>query len=97
MAIMPEQLAQHTVKNYKCSKCYGLLCLMMATNIEGQLEKSDKGEQLFEVKCRSANEDLGFVSKSFVEKERAKDFDWAYEVKRDLSRMGIIQRRAHAD
>jgi len=98
MAIMPEQLARHTVENYRCSKCYGLLCLRLATNPDGQLEKSDKGEQLLEVKCRSANEDLGFVSKSFVDKERAKDFDWSYEVTRDLSRMGIIQRRtAHAD
>jgi len=90
MSKMLEQLARHTVKNYRCSRCYGLLCLRLATNPDGQLEKSDGGEQLVQVKCRSANEDFGFVSKSFVEKERSKDFDWAYEVKRDLSKMGII-------
>jgi len=90
MCKMTERLARHTVKNYRCSRCYGLLCLKLATNPDGQLEKSSEGEQLIEVKCRATNEDFGFVSNSFVEKERSRDFDWAYEVKRDLSRMGIV-------
>ena len=91
MAIMPAQLAQHTIDNYRCSRCWGFLVKTWVTGPDGQLEKTpDGGEQLVQVKCRSANEDFGFVSKSFVEKERSKDFDWAYEVKRDLSKMGII-------
>jgi len=93
MAIMPAQLAQHTVDNYRCSRCWGFLVKTWVTGPDGQLEKSPDGDQLAEVKCRKANEDFGFVSKSFVEKERSKDFDYSYEVNRDLSRMGIIQRR----
>ena len=90
MAIMPEQLARHTVDNYLCSRCWGFLVKTWVTGPDGQLEKSPDGEQLAEVKCRADNEDFGFVSKSFAEKERAKDFDQAFEVKRDLIKMGII-------
>ena len=98
MAIMPEQLAQHTVENYKCSKCYGLLVLTWAKGSDGQLEKTEAGEQLAEVKCRAADQDLGFVSKYFVDQERAKDFDYAYEVKRDLIQMGLITKeKAYAN
>ena len=90
MAIMPNQIAQHTVKNYKCSKCWGFLFMKLAVDGAGQLEKSEEGVQLAEVKCRNHDKDLGFVSNYFIEKERAKDFDHAYEVKRDLINMGII-------
>jgi len=57
---------------------------------DGQLKKSDGGETLAEVKCRDADEDHGFVSQYFIENERVKDFGYAYEVKRDLIREGII-------
>lgn len=90
MSIMPNQLAQHTVENYKCSRCWGFLVKSWVKGSDGQLEKSEEGEQLAEVKCRSCNEDLGFVSNTYIERERAKDFNYAYEVKRDLSRDGII-------
>ena len=98
MSKMPEQLARHTVENYRCSKCYGLLFLSWVVGPDGQLEKTEEGEQLAEVKCRAADEDLGFVSKYFVEQERAKDFDYSFEVKRDLVRMGLIAKeKAYAD
>jgi len=90
MAIMPEQLAQHTIDNYRCSRCWGFLVKTWVRGLGGTLEKTSDGEQLAEVKCRSCNEDLGFVTHSFTERERAKDFDHAFEVKRDLINMGII-------
>ena len=90
MAKMPEQLAQHTVDNYRCSKCFGLLVLTWAVDEEGRLEKTEEGEQLAEVKCRKENDDRGFVSQYFVDREMERDFSWAYEVKRDLIQMGII-------
>ena len=64
--------------------------MKLAVDGAGQLEKSEEGVQLAEVKCRNHDKDLGFVSNYFIEKERAKDFDHAYEVKRDLINMGII-------
>ena len=98
MAKMPEQLAQHTAENYRCSKCWGFLVKTWVKGSDGQLKKSEEGEQLAEVKCRAADEDLGFVSKYFVEQERAKDFDYSFEVKRDLVRMGLITKeKAYAD
>ena len=90
MAKMPEQLAQHTVEYYRCSRCWGFLVKSWVSGPDGQLEKTPEGNQLAEVKCRSCNEDLGFVSLAFTEKERAKDFNYGYEVTRDLSRMGIV-------
>ena len=90
MAKMPEQLAQHTVDNYCCSRCWGFLVKRLVVGQDGQLEKTPEGQQLAEVKCRDCKEDLGFVSQAFIEKERAKDFDYGYEVKRDLIQMGII-------
>ena len=90
MAIMSEQMAQHTVEKYRCSRCWSFLFKIWAIDENGQLRKTEEGEQLAIVKCRSCNEDLGFVSVSFTEKERSKDFDNAFEVKRDLLRMGII-------
>lgn len=97
MAIVPEQLAQHTVDNYRCSKCWSFLFKVWVVCEDGQLEKSEEGEQLAEVKCRSCNEDLGFVSSSYIERERAKDFGWAYEVKKDLLKMGIITKEKAYD
>ena len=90
MSIMPEQLARHTVENYRCSRCWGFLVMRLKVLPDGQLEKSEEGETLAEVKCRESDEDLGFVSQYFIEQERAKDFDHGYEVKRDLVREGII-------
>ena len=87
---MPEKLAKHTIANYKCSRCWGDLSMSWAVDEEGQLEKAVGGEQLAKVVCRTSGEDLGFVSKNFMEKERTRDFDWAFEVKRDLLKMGII-------
>ena len=94
MATMPEQLAQHTIDHYKCSRCWGFLVKTWAIGPDGQLKKTSDGEQLAEVKCRHCKEDLGFVSQSFIEKEIAKDFNFGYEVKRDLSRMGITKEKA---
>ena len=90
MAIMPEQLAQHTVKNYKCSKCWGFLVKTWVTGPDGQLEKTPDGEQLADVKCREFPDHKGFVTQGWIERERARDFDNAFEVKRDLLKMGII-------
>lgn len=90
MAIMPDQLAQDTVENYRCSRCWGFLVKRWVIGSDGLPEKTEEGEQLAEVKCRSCNEDFGFVTQGWIDKERAKDFDQAYEVKRDLIQMGII-------
>ena len=90
MSIMPEQLARHTVENYKCSRCWGFLVMTWVKGSNGQLVKAKEGEVLCEVKCRSADQDFGFVSNSYIERERAKDFDNAFEVKRDLIQLGII-------
>lgn len=90
MSIMPEQIARHTVDNYRCSRCWGFLVMEWVKESDGQLKKSDQGEQLAEVKCRTDNEDLGFVSQTFIEKEKTLDFGNAFEVKRDLVKMGII-------
>lgn len=90
MSKMPEQIAQHTVDNYRCSRCWGFLVKTWAVDKDGQLEKTDAGEQLAEVKCRADDADLGFVSNYFIEQERALDFGNAFEVKRDLIQMGII-------
>ena len=90
MAIAPEQLAQHTVENYRCSRCWGFLVKTWVKGSNGQLAKTKEGEVLCEVKCRSADQDFGFVSNSYIERERAKDFGYSYEVKRDLSQAGII-------
>jgi len=98
MSIMPEQLARHTVENYKCSRCWGFLVMVWVKGSDGQLKKSQEGEQLAEVRCRAADQDFGFVSNSYIERERAKDFDNAFEVKRDLIRSGIITKeKAYAD
>ena len=98
MAIMPERLAQHTVANYRCSRCWGLLVKTWVIDSDGQLKKTKDGEQLAEVKCQSENKDFGFVSKSFVESERSRDFNHAYEVKRDLIDLGVITKeKAYAD
>ena len=97
MAIMPEQMAQHTVEKYRCSRCWGFLVKTWATDETGQLKKTEDGEQLAKVQCRGCDEDLGFVTASFIEKVRTKDFDFGYEVKRDLFKMGIITKEnAHA-
>ena len=90
MSIMPEQLARHTVENYRCSRCWGFLVMVLVVLPDGQLKKTDEGETLAEVKCRDSDEDLGFVSQYFIEQERVIDFGNAFEVKRDLIRMGII-------
>lgn len=90
MSIMPEQMAQLTVANYRCSRCWSFLVKTWAIREDGQLVKSEEGEQLAEVKCRNCGEDLGFVSQYFIEKERVTDFENAFEVKRDLIQMGII-------
>ena len=90
MSIMTEQLARHTVDNYRCSKCWGFLIMEWAIDANGQLRKSAQGEQLAEVKCRADNVDLGFVSLTFIEREKVTDFGNAFEVKRDLTKMGII-------
>ncbi len=98
MSKMPEQIAQHTVDNYRCSRCWGFLVKTWAVDKDGQLEKTVQGEQLAEVKCRAAGEDFGFVSKYFVDQETAKDFNYSYEVRRDLIQMGIITKeKAYAD
>lgn len=92
MSVMPAQLARHTVENYRCSRCWGFLVMTLVVDSNGQLEKSGEGEQLAEVKCRAADKDFGFVSNTFIERERVKDFDNAFEVKRDLIKLGIITR-----
>ena len=98
MSIMPELLARHTVENYRCSRCWGFLVMTWVVLEDGQLAKTEGGETLAEVKCRSVDEDLGFVSQYFVDKERIKDFDHAFEIKRDLVQMGIIPKeKAYAD
>ena len=98
MSVMPEQMAQHTVEKYRCSRCWGFLFKTWVKESDGQLAKSEEGEQLAVVKCRDCNEDLGFVSQCFIEDERVKDFGYGYEVKRDLSQMGIITKeKAYAD
>ena len=98
MAKMPAQMAQHTVVNYRCSMCWGSLIKSYALDPEGSVEKSPSGESLMVVKCRGCNEDLGFVSKHFIEKERLRDFGDAYEVKKDLRIMGLVPKeKQHAD
>jgi len=87
---MPEKMAQQTVEKYRCSRCWGFLVKTWVKETDRQLAKTEEGEQLAEVKCRSCNEDLGFVSQYFIENERVKDFGYGFEVKRDLSQMGII-------
>ena len=90
MSIMTEQLARHTVEYYRCSRCWGDLVKRWVIGADGQPEKTDEGEQLAEVRCRSSGEDYGFVTQGWIDKERAKDFDHAYEVKRELIQTGII-------
>ena len=90
MSVMPEQMAQQTVEKYRCSRCWGFLFKTWVTGPDGELVKTKEGEQLAAVKCRDCDEDFGFVSMYFIEDERVKDFGYGYEVKRDLSQMGII-------
>ena len=98
MSVMPEQIAQHTVEKYRCSRCWGFLVKTWAMDENGQLKKSEEGEQLVVVKCRGCDEDFGFVSLYFIEDERVKDFGYGYEVKRDCIQMGIITKeKAYAD
>ena len=90
MSIMTDQLARHTVEYYRCSRCWGDLIKRWVIGSDGLPEKTEEGEQLAEVKCRECKDDLGFVSQYFVDQERSKDFDWAYEVKRNLKIMGVV-------
>ena len=98
MAKMPAQMAQHTVENYCCSKCWGSLIKEYVIGPDSQIEKSPEGESLSFVKCRLCDADLGFVSLHFIEKERLRDFGDAYEVKKDLSIMGLVPKeKQHAN
>jgi len=90
MAIMLEILAQDTVKRFACSRCWGDLTMTWVVGEDGKFKKSTEGLLLAEVICRRSQKDFGFVTKSFIEKERIKDFDQSFEVKRDLVQMGII-------
>ncbi|HUW23731.1 MAG TPA: hypothetical protein VMW39_06855 [bacterium] len=92
MCKMPDKLATHTVSNYKCSGCWGALVKAWVKDTDGQLLRTEEGEILCEVVCRRDQIDLGFVSKTFIEKASTKDFENAYEVKRDLVNFGIIKK-----
>ena len=90
MCKMPDKLAQHTVANYRCSQCWADLFKTWAVDEAGQIEKSDDGETLAVVKCRADPDHNGFVTKNWIDRERTRDFDQAFEVKRDLLKFGII-------
>ena len=98
MCKMPDKLAQHTVANYRCSQCWGFLVKTWAVDEAGQIEKSDDGETLAIVKCRADPDHHGFVTKNWIDRERTRDFDQAFEVKRDLLKFGIITKETvHAN
>jgi len=98
MCKMPDKLAQHTVANYRCSQCWGFLVKTWAVDEAGQIEKSDEGETLAIVKCRADPDHHGFVTKNWIDRERTRDFDQAFEVKRDLLKFGIITKETvHAN
>ena len=90
MCKMPNQLAQHTVKHYRCSCCWGGLVKSWAVDESGQIEKTPEGETLAIVTCREFPDHQGFVTQGWIERERTRDFGFAYEVKRDLLKDGII-------
>ena len=92
VAIMPDQMAQHTVENYSCSRCWGSLFKRYVTNEDGQIAESPNGEPLSIVKCRRCERDFGFVTNHFIENERIRDFGDAFEVKRMMVKMGLIPR-----
>ena len=90
MCKMPDQLAQHTVENYRCSKCWCFLVKTLVVDGNGQIQRTDDGETLAIVKCRDYPEHHGFVTQGWIDREKTRDFDQAFEVKRDLLKIGII-------
>jgi len=98
MCKMPDQMAQHTVEKYLCSVCWADLVKRLAVDEAGQIEKTDYGEALAIVTCRADPDHQGFVTKGWVDRERSRDFDNAFEVKRDLLKAGIITKeKAYAN
>ena len=95
---MPERMAQHTVANYVCSRCWGSLFKRYVTNQDVQIAETPNGESLAKVECRQCGGDFGFVTQHWVDQERLRDFGDGFEVIRMMKKMGLIPKeKKHAN
>lgn len=76
---MNDALAQKTIHEYVCSRCWGQLTLL-----------ADK-ETRWKITCLKCGDDQGFVTREYAVQRQAESAAEAIEVKQLLAGLGVIQ------